>query len=259
MNTDTQVAPSATTQIPADDQLQALEQQPDTAETKEGDAPETERDKTIRKLQRRIDSRTRGLGERDALIAQLRAELAKRDQDRTPSNDDEPEEKRGYSEEEVERRAAIKAEQAEFAKTVSSKTQAMLKAGKAFDDFSDLAAEVAEDLPFLDSKGRPTPFILALLDADKAESAAELMVHLARNPEVRDELVGLSERQMARKLALIETSISKKPEAKRSNAPKPIEPLAGNSRSNAPSDGDSMQDWVAKERARMKAARAARH
>lgn len=243
MNTDTQVAPSATTQIPADDQLQALEQQPDTAEKKEGDAPETERDKTIRKLQRRIDSRTRGLGERDALIAQLRAEIARRDQDRTTTtNDDEPEEKRGYSEEEVERRAAIKAEQAEFAKTVSSKTQAMLKAGKAYEDFNDLAAEVAEDLPFLDSKGRPTPFILALLDADKAEISAELMIHLARNPEVRDELVGLSERQMARKLALIETSIAKKPE-QRSRAAKPIEPLGGNARGDP--DPSDTRSWIA--------------
>lgn len=231
MNIENQVDPSATTQIPAaDDQLDELAAKPETPEAKpDGDATQEERDKTIRKLQRRIDSRTRGLGERDARIAALEVELARKQEQRTEPTDDEPTEKRGYSEEEVERRAEAKAEQARFAESVSSKTKAMLTAGKAFEDFSELAAEVAEDIPFLDSKGKPTPFILALLDADRAEISAELMVHLARNPDVRDELIGLSERQMARKLALIEASIAKKPE-KRSKAPKPIEPLSGNAK-----------------------------
>lgn len=258
MNTETQVAPSATTQIPAaDDQLDELAANPEPEAKPEGDATQEERDKTIRKLQRRIDSRTRGLGERDARIAALEAELSRHRETRTEPTEVEPTEKRGYSEEEVERRAEAKAEQARFADSVSSKTKAMLSAGKAFEDFSELAAEVAEDIPFLDSNGKPTPFILALLDADQAEIAAELMVHLARNPEVRDELVGLSERQMARKLALIEASIAKKPE-KRSKAPTPIAPLNGTSRGNGPSDNDSVSDWVAKERARLEAKKKSR-
>lgn len=244
MNTETQVAPSATTQIPAaDDQLNELakpENQAENTDAKpEGDEANKALDKTIQKLQRRIDNRTRGIGERDQTIAQLRSELAQAREQRADHTDTDPSEKRGFTEEEVERRAQAKAEQQRFAESVSTKTKSMVGAGKAFDDFADLAAEVAEDLPFLDDKGRPTPFILALLDADKPEISAELMVHLARNPEVRDELQGLSERQMARKLALIEASIAKKPET-RSKAPKPIDPLSGNAKGDA--DPSQMSD-----------------
>jgi len=229
MNTEPQVAPDAATQIPASDQLDELETKtPEPSESKpEGDAQD-ERDKTIRKLQRRIDSRTRGLGERDYTIAQLRAELARVQEQQRTEPTDEPSDRR-LPEDEIERRAEAKAQAAREAETVASRTKEMLAAGKAFDEFQDLAAEVAEDLPFLDNKAQPTPFIRALLDVDKPEMRAELMVHLARNPEVRDELAGLSERQMARKLALIEASIGKAPE-KRSKAPKPIEPLNGNAK-----------------------------
>lgn len=244
MNTETQVDPSATTQTTADDQLQKLEiEVPETEANTDLDERSVESlEKQIRKKQRQIDSRNRGLGERDARIQALEAELSRTQGSRTAPQDQQTTDQRGYTEEEVERRASLKAEQTKFAETVSTSTKAMVAAGKAYDGFAELAAEVSEDLPFLDSKGRPTPFILALYDSGKPELAAEVMVHLARNPEVRDELIGLSERQMARRLALIEASISKKPE-KRSAAPKPIANLSGNSRGD-PDPETNTRAWI---------------
>lgn len=246
MNTDTQVDPSATTEIQADDQLQALEDKPETNDADDkpvdGDA-QIERDKTIRKLQRRIDSRTRGLGERDARIAALEAELARhRESTRTEPTDEEPATRRTLTEEDVDQRAEAKLREREEATFVSSRTKEMIAAGKSIPDFSDLAAEVAEDLPFIDRQGRATPFIKALLDIDSADMRADVMTYLGKNPEVRDELIGLSERQLARKLTLIETSIAKKPE-QRSRAAKPIEPLGGNARGDP--DPSDTRSWIA--------------
>lgn len=259
MNTETLVDPSATTQIPADAQLTTLQNEDrDDADPakKDGDAAApADHDKTIRKLQRRIDSRTRGLGERDAEIAHLRRQLEQRQSERS---EDAPqgESTKQLSEADVESRARQLADDRVYRDSISTKTQSMLKAAKEIDGFNDLAAEVAQEIPFLDRSGKPTPFIEDILDRDPA-TAAKLIEHIAHDPELLADLAEMTERQRTRKLALLETEIAKKP-AKRSNAPQPLSPLNGNARSDGPSDNDSVDDWLKKERARMEAKRKAR-
>jgi hypothetical protein len=256
MNTETtpQVDPSATTQIPADAQLSTLqtEEHHDDADPakKDGDAAAAaDSDKTIRKLQRRIDSRTRGLGERDAEIARLNRELetARRSpRTDTGAEDDGAPAPKQLSEADVDRRARELADQRVYAESISTKTQSMLKAGKDFDGFQELAAEVAQEIPFLDRSGKPTPFIEDVLDRDP-KVAAELLAHLGRNPDVLADLAEMSERQRVRKLALIEIEIAKKPEP-RSKAAKPLNPVGG--RSDTSRDPSAMTDaeWAEQRR-----------
>jgi hypothetical protein len=259
MNTETLVDTSATTQIPADEQLSTLQtEEHDDADPakKEGDAAAlTDHDKTIRKLQRRIDSRTRGLGERDAEIAHLRRQLEQRESqrsDETPQGDGA----KPLSEADVETRARQLADDRVYRDSISNRTQSMLKAAKEIDGFSDLAADVASEIPFLDRSGKPTPFIEDILDREPA-TAAKLIEHIARDPELLADLAEMTERQRTRRLALLETEIAKKP-ATRSKAPTPLSPLNGNARSDGPSDNDSVDDWVKKERARIEAKKKAR-
>lgn len=240
MNTETLVAPSATTEIPADAQLDTLQTESTEADkAKDGDAAaQPDHDKTIRKLQRRIDSRTRGLGERDAEIANLRRQLAGRESNRS----DEPQEHqdRSLSEADVEARASKLADERVYRESISTKTQSMLKAAKEIDGFSDLAAEVASEIPFLDRSGKPTPFIEDILDRDPS-TAARLLAHIAGDEELLAELAEMTERQRTRRLALLETEIAKKPET-RSKAPRTIEPLGGNSRGEP--DPDNTRSWI---------------
>lgn len=259
MNTETQVAPSTTTQIPADAQLTQLqdEDNDEANPAKEGDAAPSDHDKTIRKLQRRIDSRTRGLGERDAEIAHLRRQLAERESQRAEEPRDEgTTPAKTLTEADIERRAGELAADRVYRETISTKTTAMLKAGKEFDGFQDLAAEVAQEIPFLDRSGKPTPFIEDILDRDP-KVAAEMLTYLGRNPDVLGDLAEMTERQRTRKLALLETELAKKPE-KRSKAPQPLTHLNGNARSEGPSDNDPPDVWLQKERARLEAKRKAR-
>lgn len=249
MNTETQVDPSATTQIPADAQLTTLQTEDQTDDdataAKDGDAAApADHDKTIRKLQRRIDSRTRGLGERDAEIAHLRRQLEQREAQRTDTTtqgEGGSTQSRPLSEADIETRARQLADDRVYRESISSKTQSMVKAGKEFDGFQELAAEVAQEIPFLDRSGKPTPFIEDVLERDP-KVAAELLTYLGRNPDVLGDLAEMSERQRVRKLALIEIEITKKPE-RRSTAPKPIANLSGNSRGD-PDPDTNTRGWI---------------
>jgi len=256
MNTETltPVDTSAATQIQADAQLNALQTPEDddpASPAANGDAaPASDHDKTIRKLQRRIDSRTRGLGERDAEIAHLRRQLAEREAQRSqPSEQDDggtPATKppaRQLSEADIERRADELAAQRFYQENISSKTRAMVDAGKEFEGFQALAAEVAQEIPFLDRSGKPTPFIEDLLDR-APKVAAEMLTYLGRNPDVLGDLAEMSERQQIRRLALIEIEITKKPEP-RSKAARPLTPVGGRSDSSKDETKLTDAEWRA--------------
>lgn len=240
MNTETQVDPSATTQTPADEQLTTLQNEDptDANPAKDGDAAApTDHDKTVRKLQRRIDSRTRGLGERDAEIAHLRRQLEDRESQRTETTQGDGGTK-PLGEADIERRARELADDRVYRESISTRTTEMLKAGKEFEGFSDLASDVAQEIPFIDRRGKPTPFIEDVLERSP-KVAAELLTYLGRNPDVLGDLAEMTERQRVRKLALIEIEITKKPEP-RSKAAKPITPVNG--RADSSRDPSSLTD-----------------
>jgi len=205
------------------------------------DPAKAARDRELRKLERRIGERTRALGARDQEIAQLRAQL----EARAPAANDDPNDDPAAD---VETRAREIARETIRREEIATRTRAMLEKGKAIPGFRELALDVAADLPFVDAKGRPTPFIEAVLESDEPHA----LLHHIHTHDLAATLVGLSERQLGRRLALLEVE-AKKPTPTRSNAARPLDPVNG--RGDASRDPAAMTDeqWRASRFAKRKA------
>lgn len=241
--------------------------QPNTPANK--GAPPDERDRLIKKLERRIDNRTRGLGQRDQTIAELQAEVARLkrggampqpeagdDDDNQPART--PQRRTSASNEEdlvpaseVPRLVRSQVEEARFRERIASSTTKMLEAGKVYEGFRELVLDVAEDIPLVDRNGRPTHFAEALLDCDVP---ADVVVHIQRNDELRDKLAAIADnpRLLARQLALVEADVRKKPPT-RSKAATPLEPNKGGSGSGPKSESEMTDaEWAANREAQRK-------
>lgn len=209
-----------------------------------------EREKLIRKLERRIGTRTRALGERDATIAQLQRELAAAraadaprndpDDDDTTDADDAPRGAR-RSAVDVETLAEQRAHELRRGEKIANSTRSMLEAGTKLDPkFRDLVLDVAADLPFIDERGRATEFIEEVLDTDRP---ADLLLHLARNPDVAESLQGLTGAKLGRRLEKLVSELTAAP--KRSTAPAPLEPVGGRGNSAKADKAMSDEEWRA--------------
>lgn len=120
---------------------------------------------------------------------------------------------------------------------------------KAFSDFAEKVKELNAEVPIMDGRGVPSPFMEAILDAD---DPARLIHHLGSNPDVAAELADLSPRQQVRRLALIEKGLDAAPERKSSTAPTPLTPVKPGASSSAPDpakDVDAYIAWRRKQRA----------
>lgn len=213
--------------------------------------------KRLRKLERRIDNRTRALGDRERRIAQLEAEVeALRGQGgrQQPTADDDEGGDEGAPPprgtkprlvpvEEASRMAVSMAEERAFRESIAQKTTSMLKAGAAHENFRARAMEVAEDLPFIDRQGRPTPFISELLDCDAPH---DVLMHIQENDELRDELAYLANNRpkLARRLAQVEAGLKRKT-PQRSNAKPPLEPNKGGGQGVKDESSMSDAEWQA--------------
>lgn len=216
-----------------------------------GDAAHDDREKQIRKLERRIGTRTRALGERDARIAQLERELAAtrqgapRNDPADDDHDDADPAPRGTREPtaDVEALAHERAVDLRRREKVAERTSTMLADGAKLDPkFRELALDVAADLPFVDRQGRPTEFIEEVLDTGKS---ADLLLHLARNPDAVESLQGLTGAKLGRRIeALVRELASATP--KPSNLPKPLEPVSGRGNTAKAERAMSDEEWRAK-------------
>lgn len=206
----------------------------------EGDAAAAkadDRDKLIRKLERRIGTRTRALGEKDAELAFLRRQLAERAAAKEDPEDSSPAPRGQEPAQDVEALANQRAVELRRREKIAERTAGMIDAGKKLDEkFRELALDVANDLPFVDERGEPTEFIEEVLDTDKP---AALLLHLARNPDVAESLQGLTGAKLGRKLESIVRELGSAA-PKPSNAPKPLEPVGG--RGNAAKAETAMTD-----------------
>lgn len=192
-------------------------------------------DKTVSKMQRKLDRRSRAIGQRDQLIAQQAAELERlrRGGQPQPTNDDDGEDQRNTN----TRRAPANvdpvalarqiAEDTLYRQGIANKTSAMLAKGKEVNPkFQELVLEVAEEIPFVEGpqgQERPSRFIEDVLDC---EHPHEILLHLQANSDELADLADMSPRQRARKLIELDLTF-KKPASRRSNAPKPLELLQG--------------------------------
>lgn len=222
------------------DNADATDDAPGDGEDKPEDGkPElTAEQKTIRKLERRIDKLTAQKGEltraAERELAALRQQLEAKngsaeDDDETPT----------LTRAEFERLAAEKARELRKQETVSEKVAGVLKLGKKIDGFDAAVNALSEEVPFID-RGRPTAFIQAVLDSDMP---AEVIHYLGENTEEAAEYVGLSEAQIGRRLARLEDKLKRSAIAKKSAAPTPLKPVKGASAVITDEKAQSDKEW----------------
>ena len=247
MNTKTQVPPGEETQNPTpevtDEKPEVVT--PEEVEAKTDETPEEDDvQKSIKRLQRRIDKRTADVYRERARAEQLAAELERL---RGGQTEEAPKES---PKEDVNRLVEERAEAKLFAKTAEAIVETGKKSEPKFlEMLNDLRSEVGE---FVQPNGLPSPFMKAVLDV--ADDPTKLMLHLAKNPDIAGDLADLPVTKLAARLDRLQESLKTQATPKQSSAPKPLEPIKPKSTgSNLPSDDDSIEVWMEKERARMKA------
>lgn len=251
MSTETQVSPVAETQNQAAEVVETPEvttpevevTASEPSETPAPDKPESEADKALKRMQRRIDKRTadvyRERAEKEQYAkraAELEAQLGT--ETRPPEQVDPKVLAR-----EIARVERFR-EQAEQIVNAGSKAH-----GDYMASLKDLAQEVGD---FVKPNGAPSDFMEVVLEV--VDKPADVLYYLGKNPDVAGELADLSPLRLAKRLDRIERELTEKAAPKPGTAPKPIEPVKPRaSVSTLPSDNDSLDDWMAKERKRMAA------
>jgi hypothetical protein len=201
----------------------ASDEQPQQQEQPQGDklTPEQRR---LKQLQRTVDRRTERLGALARETEILRERLAQFEQQNRPAQPEQDEEQPRLTADDIERLATERARELRQQETVRERAAAVMQSGKKLDGFDEAVNAVAEEVPFTDRKGRPTPFIEAVLDADKP---AEILHWLGKNPDEAAKFATLTPAQIGRHLAKLEDQIAREAKDKTSGAPKPLEPLRG--------------------------------
>lgn len=224
MEQETLVPPVAETQNPATEPTETPEVVTPETETQTEQEPKAEdADRTVKRLERRIDRLTAARYQTAAEAAQARKEAEELKARLAQYEQQEPQQETLTPEKVL----PIARQMAEYLRTqerVQDRVQQVMKAGKALDGFDAACNAVNEELPFYSQNGAPTPFLGVVMEC---ESPAVVLHHLGRNPDLAEELARLTPTQQARRLDRLEAELNRKPEPKASNAPKPIEPLRG--------------------------------
>ncbi len=248
-----------TENVPGDEVLQpeaVPEQTPEVAqpETEEAEQAEskpelTPEQKTIKALQRRIDRLTagRGAASREAELrgqeaAELREHLARLQKPEGQEDDQRLDPKA------LDRLASEKAQALRRRDRINDRvaeTEVLgAKLAGSSKAFVELCNAVAEEVPFTDARGNPTPFMEAVLDSKVVENPAGLLAYLGKNPDEAAQFVGLSEAQIGRRLAKLEDRIAREAKEQTSKAPKPLESVKGNARADKDLSEMSYSEFV---------------
>jgi len=216
---------------------------PETA-AEQTDQPEKDeadpRDKAVKSLTRRVDRVTaaRYQAEARAQEAEKRAQEAMQ---RLAQYEQPQEQQQGPDPISLAREIAR-------IEKVTDKANTIAKDGAArFDDFKAALQVVAREAgPLFDQVGRPTGLGEACLSAD---DPAAVLHHIGSDPDLAAELADLTPIQQARRIAKLETELSKPKEPIRSNAPKPISPVKAKAAPDGLDDGLSTEEWIARRNA----------
>lgn len=259
MTIETIAAPGAAASTAAPDSLaneQGLASPNDTTNKPAGGEqdPATDHERAVKKLTRRVDNVTRARYEAEARAQQAleRAERAERQLQERQSQQQPGGNAQGQGEqqraaprpEDIEQRVEQRASEVATVREAAAKANKVFEAGtKEFggDAFKSSVAVVQEEAgPLYQRNGMPTALGEAITDSD---NPAALLHHLGQNPEIAEELKGLSAAQLGRRIARIEASMTTNKEPKASNAPKPLAPVKGGGATGDPSP--SSPDYMA--------------
>ena len=244
MDTENQVSPGEETQNPAPEVETPEVATPEVeAEAKEPEAEPVEDDaeKALKRMQRRIDKRTADIYRERARAEQLAQRVAELEANSAPQVQSETD-------------PISLAKQIARVERFTEKANSIYKEGTtAHTDYDDalknLAAEVGH---FVERDGSPSKFMDVVLQT--VDNPTEVLYHLGKNPDIAEELAGLTQLQLVKRLDRIEREMSEKSKPKPSSAPKPLEPVKSKATASPlPQDEDSTEVWMKKEFARMKA------
>lgn len=198
---------------------------PETSTTEAGQqtdaTPESgdDADKSLKRLQRRVDRVTAARYQAEARAQQLEAELQRYRQ--TARTEEQPE---AVTTDDIERIATERAQQMRREETIARQSadirSAAIKAAGGEDEFAQAFSTVVEEAgPLADPRtGQWTPLGEAIADSDKP---GELLVYLGRNPDVAETLQGLTGGRLHRAVAKIEAQM----QTKAAPPPKPLKPV----------------------------------
>lgn len=238
MTTENLAASGAAVELPAPDSTEVETPQLDAEQTPAEAAPEPETEaekeaKALKAMQRRIDKRTRDLYAERAQREQLEREIA--------ALRNTGEQTREIDASDVETLATRRAQELVEQQTLQSKVRDVLAKGAKLDGFDAAVNTAIEDLGLLDGKGKPTPYLAAILESDAPH---EVMHYLGTNPEAADSLQGLTPTQFARQLARIEARLQEAKAPQRSKAPQPLKTVAPQASTSELSDDLDPKEWM---------------
>jgi hypothetical protein len=202
---------------PQTDVAEQADQSPDDGEKL------TDEQKTIRKLQRRVDRLTAGRG-----AAQREAELVREELARIQGRQGQEEEQPQSPRQAPGQRLLTEAEAKEYARelrrqeVIDERSQKIVRDGNKLPGFKEAVAAVSEEVPLFDRGGRPTPFLVALSRADRA---AEVILWLGNNPDDAAEFNRLAPEEIGWRLAKLEDRLEREAKGKTSSAPQPLTPV----------------------------------
>lgn len=235
---ETQVAPAAT-EIQAEIAQQPEVATPEPEKVEQEEKPqEDEKDKTLRRMERRINAKhaQAAAAEERARMAMQEAEALKQrlSQYETPQQE-QPQQVNPY---ELAKHIATVERINEKSNNIAQDGQRRFGA-----DFGEAVRTVAEEAGALfDQYGRATAVGDAVLDS---EDPAALLNYLGKNPDVAAELKGLSPAALGRRIGRIEAQINAKPQPKPvSKAPDPVKPIGATRGTSSPAEM-SMEEYVA--------------
>ncbi len=247
--TETQEEETTTEEVEEDDTIKpAAEIMEETAEEKtireaeEAANAGVKTKRQVERMQKRIDALTAKTRTTETENIELKKLLDAKKADGTLA----------LSEEEVERRAELKAEE-KIAQTAFNRAVKNLatSANKLDKEFQKNIKDVTDEAGLL-----PPVMIGILEDLETDEGKAigpEVLVYLSKNLDDYEDIVGLSEGKMALKLQSIANKISKKSPKPISRTPAPNTPINPNRVSTPLNDKMSDDEWIAKREAEIAA------
>jgi hypothetical protein len=211
------------------------EQSSDQSSDEGGGDKLTPEQRTIKKLERRIDrltAKTSGHAREAEMYRQQMAEL----QQRSQQGFDEPQERAPEKGADIDSLVEERLKQQSIASTVEK----VLELGVSIEDFTEATEAVNGFLPFarvVNGRKVPTPFSEALLSGKTAspEAAAKLLKYLGDNLGEAQKLARLSPTELGWRLGELHVRLGQSATKQTSSAPKPLQPIkAGNAGISTP-------------------------
>lgn len=242
MTTETTVSPVAETQNQAPEVVantpevttpEAGAEAAEAVEVTTQEQSESEADKALKRMQRRIDKRTadvyRERAEKDQLARRLAELEAQSGTNVRPPEQADPQ--------------VLAREIARVDRYREQAEQIVNSGSKAYPDYMVALRELAREVgDFVKPNGAPSDFMDVVLEV--VDKPADLLYHLGKNPDLAEELTDLSPLKLAKRLDRIERELAAKSSTKPGSAPRPLEPVKPKATDSGLNSDLPVEEWM---------------